>query len=237
MKYPINDGSRPSRLDLARHASGEQLLPPEKADPQRLSLLEAERARTPEFDWTILQAAAHRVEEPPRPAPRNAAFRWWWMPVFAVLSLLLVWKIPVHENRLKGETSLGFYVLRTGQVYPGDPAVSYHAGDRIQFTYHAGTSSRMVLLSVDGAGQLTTFYPSSGDTPVDVIPGETHVLDGSIRLDDAPGPEVFLAFFDVDSVKEAEEAALQAWTNNGTAGLQALAQEDPEIAVLTLERR
>lgn len=234
MKPEINDGRRPSRLDIARHATGEApLLAPERVTPA-LEALEAERSRTPAFDWTILQAAAHRVEEP---RPRRVSRPWLaFFPLFALAVLLLFLKLPPSENRLKGETSLGFYVLRSGQVYPGDPQATFHAGDRIQFTYHSGDASQLVLLSVDGNGQLSTFYPSSGDLPVEVIPGSTHVLPGSIVLDDAPGPEVFLAFFGVDSVQVAEEQARRAWKEGGAPGLLALAEE-PDVAVLQLERR
>jgi len=72
---PINDGRRPSRLDLARHATGELHLSPPPSDAW-LRTLEAERARTPAFDMAILSAHAERlVDDPPRP-PRRSFFSW-----------------------------------------------------------------------------------------------------------------------------------------------------------------
>jgi hypothetical protein len=155
----------------------------------------------------------------------------------AMLLALVILRPPEEPNRSKGDVDLGFYLLRDGQVLPGDPDGPVQVGDRIQFTTHAGSNDSMVLLSIDGSGQLTVFYPASGEKPEPVIPGETHVLEGSIRLDDAPGPETFVAFYGVESVSEARERALGAWKEEGIAGLRALAEDDPDVALLVLARR
>ncbi len=236
----INDGSRPSALRIARHHTGEEPLSAAElaGAAAELAALEAEKGRVPAFDWTVLSAAAHRVEQPRTPAvaPRRS---WWWgfLPALAVGLVLVFMRIPPEGNRLKGEVNLGFYLLRDGQVLPGDPDGPVRADDRIQFTYHAATYDSIVLLSLDGRGQLTVFYPETGEEPQPVIPGETHVLEGSIRLDDAPGPETFIAFYGVDSVSEARERAQGAWKEEGIAGLRALAAQSPDVALLVLERR
>jgi hypothetical protein len=236
----INDGSRPSALRIAQHQTGELPLSAEELDKAgpTLAALEAEKERVPAFDWTLLSAAAHRLEEPRTPvaAPRRS-WLWGLFPALAMVLALVFLRFPGEGNRLKGEVDLGFYLLREGQVLPGDPDGPVRADDRIQFTYHAATYDRLVLLSLDGRGQLTVFYPETGEQPQPVIPGETHVLEGSIRLDDAPGPETFVAFYGVDSVSEARERALAAWKEEGIAGLRALAEESPDVALLVLERR
>lgn len=236
----INDGSKASALRIARHHTGEE--PLSAVDlagaAATLAALEEEKERVPPFDWAVLSAAAHRVEELRSPvvAPRRS---WWWglLPALALGLALVFLRIPPEGNRLKGEVDLGFYLLRDGQVLPGDPDGPVRADDRIQFTYHAATYDSIVLLSLDGRGQLTVFYPESGEEPQPVIPGETHVLEGSIRLDDAPGPETFIAFYGVDSVSEARERAQGAWKEEGIAGLRALADQSPDVALLVLERR
>ncbi len=236
----INDGSRPSTLRIARHQTGEQSLGSDELAKaaSTLSALEAEKGRVPPFDWTLLTAAAHRVEEP-RPRPSAPVRRWLWglIPAMAMLLALVILRVPEGPNRSKGDVDLGFYLLRNGVVLPGDPDGPVQAGDRVQFTTHAGSHDRLVLLSMDGRGQLTVFYPETGEQPEAVIPGETHVLPGSIRLDDAPGPEIFVAFYGVDSVREAKERALWAWKEEGIAGLRELADEDPDVAILVLARR
>ncbi|MFN7144184.1 MAG: hypothetical protein ACK4YP_10430, partial [Myxococcota bacterium] len=119
--------------------------------------------------------------------------------------------------------------------YPGDTDAVFRAGDRLQFTYRT-PHARLVLLSVDGDGHFTLFYPEAGENGVPVTPGERHVLDGSLILDDAPGPEVFLGFFgDAWTVSRARDAALRAWEAGGAEALVKLA-EDPTVSALALER-
>ena len=258
----INTGSRPSRLALARHATGEARLPDALvAQPDAaafLASLEAERARVEPFDFEVLRARSERLgDEAP---PTSATAPWWrrtWFaaPVLALAAALFAVRAPdpaarppadatdaaastppeSGPNRLKGEADLGFYVLRGDRVYPGDPSETFRAGDRLQFTYR-GPYSSLVLLSVDGDGRLTVFYPEAGERGVPLVPGDRHVLDGSIVLDDAPGPEVFLGFFgDGWTVSRAREAALAAYASGGAAALVALADE-PSVSAVPLER-
>lgn len=245
----INDGSRPSRLDLARQATGETAPGAggnagggaggsAGGSAAHLAALEAERARVEPFDWAGIRARAVRLEE--EPAPRRAA-PWWRrltlaVPLLALAGALLVY-VRGPDNRTKGDADIGFYVLRGGQVHPGDPDEPVRAGDRLQFTYPAGPRSQMVLLSLDGDGRVSVFYPDTGDAPVAIVPGERHVLEGSIILDDAPGPEVFVGFFgDAWTVARSREAAIDAWEAGGTDGVRELAAADPDISVLVLEK-
>jgi len=73
MTFSPNDGSRPSRLELAQRYSGER---PEEGGPEEAAYrreVEARAGGLPAFDWAILRAAAGRVPapdpllEPPRP--------------------------------------------------------------------------------------------------------------------------------------------------------------------------
>jgi len=98
---------------------------------------------------------------------------------------------PDVPIRLKGAVDLSFYVMQEGSVHPGVEGEVLREGDRIQFTYLAAGHESVVLLSIDGDGVVTVFYPEVGEDPEPVVPDGPRVLEGSIELDDAPGPEVF----------------------------------------------
>jgi hypothetical protein len=241
MKPPNqNDGSRASWLELGQHAAGEKSLPGDKLDAVRLAALEEERGKTPAFDWVALLAASNRVEEPrPVPAPLPWYRQLWGhmlllVPVFALL--MAVFLLPDSGNRTKGgQPDLDFYLLRDAEVYPGDPSGVYRAGDQIQFRYRAAGAESLVLLSIDAEGKTTVFYPAVGEEPYPVDPADSHMLPDSILLDNAPGPEYFIAFFDGSKVSEANASVERIWKEQGEEGIQALALQ-PGIALVVLER-
>jgi hypothetical protein len=241
----LNDGSRRSRLELAESTDGSA----------EWRALQAEIAATPvpPFDFDAITARAFTVSDPPPPsldlgAPasarsqpsRRSAVRWFGVALAAAAALLVMLKLPgdPEGNRVKGEVDLGFYVLRDGAPYPGDPSLPVRSGDRLQFTYMSGAADRMVLVGLDGTGRAQTFYPDDGDPPVLITPGQRHVLPGSILLDDAEGPEVFVAGFgdaglDAAAVRSEAEAT---WREGGVDGLKAWAEREPAIAILVLEK-
>ena len=144
---------------------------------------------------------------------------------------------PRDPNRLKGGSSdLGFYVQRGGNVFPGDPANPLQTGDAVQFTYRTA-ADRLVLLSVDAEGVVSVFWPAHGEEPVEVVPGERHVLDGSVVLDDAPSPEVFVGFFGDWTVDRARARAEDAFAEGGVDAVDALGDaDDADIATVSLEK-
>lgn len=254
----INPGNRPSRLVLARRATGETSAdvsdvstgqPRDVSDVSDVSAwlagLEAERARVEPFDFRAIRARAERLDDAPA-RPVVASVPWWRrllyvVPVLAVAAALLFVVRPAAlverpTNRIKGEDELGFYVLRDGQVYPGKAGDTFREGDRLRFTYRTA-HDHLVLLSIDGTGHLTLFYPEAGEAGVAVVPGELHALDSSIQLDAAPGPEVFLGFFgDAWSVSSAREAAQRVYDEGGPAALVAFGDAEPGVSTVLLEK-
>jgi hypothetical protein len=239
----LNDGSRPSRLALALAATGET---PPQPGPEALAfaaeLQEAEATLAP-FDWEILRAAAARVEDE-RPARAVAEAPPWWRrfglllaPALAVAAALIVAVLPdAPSSRAKGDVDLDFVVLREGRVMPGVEGRVYGPGDLLQFTYRAEGHEQLVLMSIDGQGKVTVFYPSQGDAPLAVVPGERHVLDGSIALDAAPGPELFVAVFGPSSVSEARELVEEAWAQGGAGAVNRLKDTDPAVDVVMVQK-
>ena len=120
---------------------------------------------------------------------------------------------PVSLNRLKGEVSLDMYALRDGAVVEVETGETLKPGDRIQFAYTSGPLNNLVLVGVDGRGVISRYYPDQGAESQAVVPGAEVVLEDSLVLDDAPGPEVFVAVFsdrplDVLDVEQAAREAL-----------------------------
>jgi hypothetical protein len=71
---------------------------------------------------------------------------------------------------------------------------------------------------------------------VAIEPGD-HVLSGSVQLDDAPGPEVFVAAFDGASARELAELVATAFEAGGVEALQELDEARADLAILVLEKR
>jgi hypothetical protein len=65
--------------------------------------------------------------------------------------------------------------------------------------------------------------------------GAPTLLEGSVRLDDASGPEAFVAVFDAEDVSAARGRVDAAWADGGLAGLEQAAQAD-DIALLILPK-
>lgn len=238
MKLQLNDGLRPSRLALGRAVAGEAPLADVHAPAVEALREEAAAAPVPPFDAAGLRARAAALPDavgPVVPSSPPANTPWRWVLSFAAMAAaVLFFAYPnLPGNRLKGDVDLGFYVMRAGQVTMGDPDGTVRSGDRLQFSYRSGQADRLILVSVDGTGRVSVFYPERGEEGVEVIPGERHVLDGSVELDDAPGPEVFVGFFGDWSVTEARAAVTDAWA---AGELDQLDDDHPDVALLALEK-
>lgn len=126
------------------------------------------------------------------------------------------------KERLKSGVGLSFDVERGGQVVPGDPGAIYKAGDRIQLKYSAPAISNVVVISLDGRGDVTVFHDDAG-AGLRVEAGTGRALPTSIVLDDAPGAERIVACFSESALTSAAVVA---------AGRRALtaAEGDPRTA-------
>lgn len=238
MKLQLNDGRHPSRLDLGRAVAGEIPIDPAHEAATAAAREEAASAPVAPFDPQALRARAAALPDvavAPPALPPAANTTWRWVLSFAAMAAAVLFfafpKLP--GNHLKGDVDLGFYVMRDGQVTMGDPEATVRPGDRLQFSYRSGQADHLILVSVDGTGRVSVFYPERGEEGVEVIPGERHVLDGSVELDDAPGPEVFVAFFGDWSVTEARAAVTDAWA---AGELDTLDDDHPDVALLALEK-
>ncbi len=124
--------------------------------------------------------------------------------------------------RAKGLVALDVFALQDGTVTEAEPGAALRPGDRIQFTYTSAGLDHVIVLGADGDGVLSRYYPERGAVSQPVAPGTRMVLEDSIVLDAAPGPEVYVAVFsdeplEVAAVEEVARAALARGDGEPTA--------------------
>jgi hypothetical protein len=234
-----------SRIDLCRLATND--LPPDDAARLRAAIaddpaaaafldgLERARAAAPPFD-----AAAIRG----RVAPKRRST---WAPLLmlaaaaaltAGLSSALVGAAdPMTDApsiRARGATP-GLTLSRAvdGRLVPWDGA-PLGEGDVLGATVFTPEAAGVVLMSIDGDGAVSVYFGASGD-PEPITAGEPVHLPGTIVLDGAPGPEVFVAVFDVpaDPVHRGIKAA---WREGGAPAVVRWAERVGASSVV-VERR
>ena len=143
---------------------------------------------------------------------------------------------PELEVRAKGGPQLGWMVLHDGEVRIGDVQTAVHPGDRIQFTW-AGDAQEMVLLGSDESREVRLLWPTDPSAEPVPLDGESGMLDGSVELDDAPGPELFIAVFNPDSVDAAVEVVSAALGDGLTAdGLVGWGDSRQDVDVLLIPK-
>jgi hypothetical protein len=96
---------------------------------------------------------------------------------------------------IKGGPGLQVFVRRHGveraaaevtKVQDGDRLAP---GDALRFVLSPSDLPFVLIASVDGAGQVSVYYPYQGEASIEVAPAATVVVPGSIVLDQTPGPE------------------------------------------------
>jgi hypothetical protein len=170
----------------------------------RLAAIEAERA--------AFLAAPPPLRRPTKgAAPAKAARRRGLVYLFpgvaaavaaaaAVVFLLRVPPKPPSESdadpgtRIKGGSRIGFYVKRGAAVAHGGPGEVVYPGDALQFTYSTQRASYLALVSVDGAGKASLYFPESAEA-APIEPGQDVALPISTVLDDTLGGETVVGLF------------------------------------------
>lgn len=249
----LNDGSRPSRVHLARLLTGEeQPVPGESEAALEAFAADVGSSSPPPLDIAELRKRAAALPEADlqagigRPVPRPAGVV---VPLFrriaptlasalaiAAVALFVLRPPEPGAVRIKGEATLGFDVSRGSQAFRGADDTVVQAGDRIRFHYGSGGAETLVLVGVDATGTVQTYWPEEGDAPFPILPGD-HLLAGSVQLDNAPGPEIFVAAFDGRTADLVAELVAAAWTEGGVEAVVELDELRSDVAVLVLDKR
>lgn len=161
--------------------------------------------------------------------------------------LLLATRRPDDATtRLKGverplETraapSLEMWVKDTAGIRRATEGELLGEGDQIQFRYQAAGRRFVFVVSVTSGGAIDPLYPDTRGVSVEIQPAGSHVLEGSVILDDARGDERVLAFFSEAPIAygELEPAVRAALLRAG--GVGALGHVElgrPGVEVVTL---
>lgn len=222
----------PHLSSLALDALALGALPPGERThaEQHLAHCSACRARA----QTQEEARAHfsaRVLPATLPSLRARALPWWrrpraWTPLLGLAlataaALLVVVRAPeqaapADEEPLygvKGGASLGVYAHRGERVWKVAQGEALAPGDQVRFRVQPGGLPYLLLVSVDGAGQVSVYHPFGGRRSARVAAPDSAPLElpGSVVLDAAPGPERIYALFseaplDVDAVSPVLES-------------------------------
>jgi len=195
---------------------------------------------------------AHPFEQLERQPPKPARPAWGWRLAAAGALLLLValgavWLWPGEGAekggiRTKGTIDLGFYVLRGDRAVPGTSGATLHKDDRIQFTYSSGPHPYLFLISIDDRGRVSNFNYRENPQSLRIPPGEQRLLEGSIILDEATGPERIYAIFSDRplSFGEVQAEAARAWNEAHSRGasiskLEQLPLPYPQASILLIK--
>lgn len=128
--------------------------------------------------------------------------------VAALLAVVWVANRPPENVLPKGsENPFRVFVRRgNGQVFPVTVADAIKAGDTLKFSFEAPREGHLLLFDLDGRERATVAYPFEGTHSVS-IPAGAQILDGSVEVDDAPGPEWLVAVFSPQPFDAATLAA------------------------------
>lgn len=253
-----NEGERPSRLQLDRYATGE-LTDAERAaieawladHPEgraHLADVEAATSKVRPLDAARIRRDTLQVlpEAPAIPHPANRPFPWRMVVGVAIAMAALLLLVPrllgervddpeTHGIRFRGAGVLTLHVLDGAALVPW-AGQALGEGATVGFRVAPGEHDRVVLLSVDGAGTVTVFYPAPGEVPEALPGGVADVsLPLTVTLDAAPGPEVFVAAFDADPVA-ATAAVRAAWQSGGAEAVAEWAKAHDADAVAVEKR-
>lgn len=209
LRPPLADGCL-SDLTFARLAAGELAADEQSFVEAHLASCDACSTKKRELDASdaaFLAQAPTFVRRQGNVVRPSAARAWRFLSAGAALAAAAVIALAVRPatqsgevdgdsvgTRLKGGAHLGFYVARGESVFRGQESETVYPGDRLRFVLSTSAPSHVAILSRDGAGAVSVYYPSGkSSSHFDAL--RDHALDSSVELDDTLGSETVHALF------------------------------------------
>jgi hypothetical protein len=145
----------------------------------------------------------------------------------AVAALIAVIAMPRHHEPtlgIKGGATWRVLAKRNAETFVVTDGQELAPNDRIRFVVTANGAKYLLVVSIDGAGYASIYYPYDGSESGEVI-GDRFELPGSIVLDAAPGPErVFAILTDEPLAADVAKQRLRALGARGNAAIRATSQ-------------
>jgi hypothetical protein len=144
--------------------------------------------------------AAHRRERAAFAVPRARGPRRWTIGLAAVAAAFGLWLVASRdrrddaETRSKGKPALAFYVKHDQVVREGSRGEVVYPSDAINFAVSTDGPAFLTIISVDGAGKVSPYYPD-GPAAAAILAGRDQVLPRSVLLDDTLGLERIVGVF------------------------------------------
>jgi hypothetical protein len=167
------------------------------------------------------------------------------MALIAVLALLLALPRRAADLDPVGRDAAARLGPEGGlQVFQvaGDQLVLYRggalsSGERIEFQAIPGMHHTLVLLAVDGAGDVRSLLPEVGEEPAPLPDGLPVIpLPVAVTLGPAEGDEVFVAVFD-RPVEAAKKSTREAWDKGGSTRVLDWARAERDADAVVVKRR
>ena len=198
----------------------------------------------------LTEVAGTGAPSPTLPAPANNTRAFAALGTVGTLLLAAAIALFALVPAASEPTLVGYHGVKSGEVLrllaEGDDGLlhGYDAakdvvgeGDLLGFQVGTKGHESVVVLSVDGSGAVTLFFPEQGPDPLALDPEVAlMLLDGTVRLDNAPGPEVFVAVYDT-GVYEALDQLSEVFAADGHAGVEAWAAATEGVVAAPIRRR
>jgi Domain of unknown function (DUF4384) len=157
------------------------------------------RVREVEADCARFRAAMPPLRMPRRIASRRIASR--AVAIAAVASLAATVALVVVTRgsgdgvRTKGGPRLGVVVVHHGAMRVGEPGERLHPGDLLSFVVTSAEPRHVAVLSRDGAGRVSVYFPATTAHAPRIAAGREVQLPEAIALDGTLGRELVRAVF------------------------------------------
>ncbi|MGO9764588.1 MAG: zf-HC2 domain-containing protein [Myxococcaceae bacterium] len=201
-----------SAYRLDRWRLGE--LPAEEATEVQAHLLGCTQCRAAQELLAAGQSEYLALAAPLRRPPRAGRAVAWGVGAAALAATCLVVLQPGGVRSKGAPTSLGMYVQHQQRVRRALPGETVAPGDVVRFVYSSQQPRYVAVLSLDGAGVASVYFPDGPET-VRVEPAEDAPLPLGTRLDGVLGQETVVALFcerprTLEPVRQALQAAAPA---------------------------